>query len=155
MDSTKALIKNLVKEYGNTRESLIPILQGIVEKYNYLSDDIMREVASQLNIATAEVYGTASFYSFIPTTPVGENVIRICKSITCDMKGKNQIIKALEDMLKIKVGETTLDRKFTLLETNCIGWCHKGPAMLINEQPYTELNPTKAKEIIDSILQKK
>jgi len=155
MDSTKALIKSLVKEYGNTRESLIPILQGIVEKYNYLSDDIMREVASQLNIASAEVYGTASFYSFIPTTPVGENVIRICKSITCDMKGKNQIIKAIEDMLKIKVGETTLDRKFTLLETNCIGWCHKGPAMLINEQPYTELNPTKAKEIIDSILQKK
>ncbi len=155
MDTMKILIKKLVKEYGNTRESLIPILQGIVEKYHYLSDETMREVASQLDIATAEVYGTASFYSFLPTKPVGENVIRICKSITCDMHGKNQIIKAIEDMLKIKIGETTQDKKFTLLETNCIGWCHEGPAMLINDQPYTKLTPTKAKEIIDSILQKK
>jgi len=70
------------------------------------------------------------------------------------MKGKNDILQTLEDMLKIKVGETTPDKMFTLLETNCIGWCHKAPAMLINEIPYTELTPEKVVEILKSYMKK-
>lgn len=155
MTDTIKLVKSLVKEYGNTRESLLPVLQGVVGQQRYLSDEVMTEVARQLDIATADVYGTATFYSFLETRPLGENVIRICKTITCDMHGKNQIVKAIEDMLKIKMGETTQNRKFTLLETNCLGWCHKGPAMLINDEPYTELTTDKAKEIIGKLLQQK
>ena len=71
------------------------------------------------------------------------------------MKGKGEIIQLLEDMLKIKVGETTSDMQFSLVETNCIGWCHKAPAMLINEIPYTELTPEKVVEIIKDYMQKK
>lgn len=71
------------------------------------------------------------------------------------MKGKIEILETLEDMLKIKAGETTSDKQFTLLETNCIGWCHKAPAMLINEIPYTELTPEKVVEIIKGYMQKK
>ena len=155
MTDTIKLVKSLVKEYGNTHESLLPVLQGVVAQQRYLSDEVMTEVAKQLDIATADVYGTATFYSFLETHPLGENVIRICKTITCDMHGKNQIVKAIEDMLKIKIGETTQNKKFTLLETNCLGWCHKGPAMLINDEPYTELTPDKAKEIIGKLLQHK
>ena len=70
------------------------------------------------------------------------------------MKGKIEILETMEDMLKIKVGETTSDKQFTLLETNCIGWCHKAPAMLINEIPYTELTPEKVVEIIKDYMQK-
>ena len=64
------------------------------------------------------------------------------------MKGKNQIIQAIEDTLKLKLGETSQNKKFTLLETNCLGWCHQGPAMLINDQAYTNLTVDKAIEII-------
>ncbi|MDP4267323.1 MAG: NAD(P)H-dependent oxidoreductase subunit E [Bacteroidota bacterium] len=149
-----AFIKELVKTHGNTRESLLPILQKIVLREKYLSDEAMTEVARQLDLATAEVYGTATFYSFIDTKPKGENVIRICKTITCDMHGKNQIVKAIEDILKIKVGETTQNKKFSFLETNCLGWCHKGPVMLVNDEPYTELTPEKAKEIIGGMMKK-
>lgn len=70
------------------------------------------------------------------------------------MKGKKDIIDIIEDMLKIKVGETTSDRLFSLIETNCIGWCHKAPAILINEIPYTELTPEKVVEIIKGYMQK-
>jgi len=70
------------------------------------------------------------------------------------MKGKGDIIQVLEEMLKIKVGETTADNQFSLLETNCIGWCHKAPAILINEMPYTELTPEKVTEIIKDYMQK-
>jgi len=148
------LVKELAEKHGRRRDSLIPILQGIVEKHNYLTDEAMVEVAKELDISAAEVYGTASFYSFLDTEPRGKYVIRVCKTITCMMKGKNEVLQTLEDMLKIKVGETTPDKMFTLLETNCIGWCHKAPAMLINEIPYTELTPEKVVEILKSYMKK-
>ena len=149
------LVKKLSEKHGRSRQSLMPILQGIVDKYNYLTDDVMVEVAKELDISAAEVYGTASFYTFLDTAVRGKYVIRICKTITCSMKGKNDIIHTIEEMLKIRVGETTSDKMFSLLETNCIGWCHKAPAILINEMPYTELTPEKVTEIIKSYYMKK
>jgi NADH:ubiquinone oxidoreductase subunit E len=132
----------------------MPILQEIVQKHNYLNDEAMVEVARELDISAAEVYGTASFYTFLDTQVKGKYVIRVCKTITCSMKGKSDIIHTIEDMLKIRVGETTTDKQFSLIETNCIGWCHKAPAILINELPYTELTPEKVSEIIKDYMQK-
>ena len=148
------LVKELSDKHGRERESLMPILQGIVQKHNYLTDEAMVEVARELDISAAEVYGTASFYTFLDTQLKGKYVIRVCKTITCSMKGKGDIIHTLEDMLKIRVGETTADNQFSLVETNCIGWCHKAPAILINEMPYTELTPEKVTEIIKDYMQK-
>jgi NADH-quinone oxidoreductase subunit E len=149
------LVKELSDKHGRSRESLMPILQGIVEKHNYLTDEAMVEVARELDISTAEVYGTASFYTFLDTSVRGKYIIRVCKTITCSMKGKAEIIQTIEDMLKIKVGETTSDKMFSLIETNCIGWCHKAPAILINEMPYTELTPEKVVEVLKGYLQKR
>jgi NADH:ubiquinone oxidoreductase subunit E len=148
------LVKELADKHGRQRDSLMPILQGIVEKHNYLTDDAMTEVAKELDISAADVYGTASFYTFLDTSVRGRYVIRICKTITCAMKGKGDILHVIEDMLKIKVGETTSDKMFSLIETNCIGWCHKAPAILINEIPYTELTPEKVTEILKSYMHK-
>jgi NADH-quinone oxidoreductase subunit E len=148
------LVKELSDKHGHARESLMPILQAIVQKHNYLTDEAMVEVARELDISAAEVYGTASFYTFLDTQVKGKYVIRICKTITCSMKGKSDIIHTLEEILKIKVGETTADMQFSLVETNCIGWCHKAPAILINEMPYTELTPEKVSEIIKDYMQK-
>jgi NADH-quinone oxidoreductase subunit E len=154
MYRTENLVKDLVTVHGNERDALLPILQGVVEKHNYLTDDVMVEVAKELDISAAEVYGTASFYTFLDTEPRGEYVVRVCKTITCAMKGKNDILETLEDMLKIKIGETTSNGKFSLLETNCMGWCHKAPAMLINETPYTELTREKIVKIIKEYMHK-
>jgi NADH-quinone oxidoreductase subunit E len=148
------LVKELSGKHGRVRESLMPILQEIVQKHNYLTDEAMVEVARELDISAAEVYGTASFYTFLDTQVKGKYVIRVCKTITCSMKGKSDIIQTLEDILKIKVGETTSDRQFSLIETNCIGWCHKAPAILINEMPYTELTPEKVSDIIKDYMNK-
>jgi len=148
------LVKELSEKHGHARESLMPILQAIVQKHNYLTDEAMVEVARELDISAAEVYGTASFYTFLDTQVKGKYVIRVCKTITCSMKGKSDIVHTLEEILKIKVGETTPDNQFSLVETNCIGWCHKAPAILINELPYTELTPEKVTEIIKDYMQK-
>jgi NADH-quinone oxidoreductase subunit E len=154
MSDCSELIKELANKYGHDRSSLLPIMQGVVERNNFLSDSCMTDIAKELDLSAAQVYGTATFYSFLDTEPRGEYVIRVCKTITCDMHGKKMIVQTLEDMLKIKVGETTPNKKFTLLETNCLGWCHEGPAMLINEKPYSGLTPEKVHDIISEYINK-
>ncbi|HYW95883.1 MAG TPA: NAD(P)H-dependent oxidoreductase subunit E [Bacteroidales bacterium] len=148
------LVQELADKYGRSRESLLPILQELVDENHFLDEASMVEVARELDIAAAEVYGTASFYSFLDTEERGEYIIRVCKTISCAMKGKIDVLQTIQDTLKIKVGETTSDKKFSLLETNCIGWCHKAPAMLINDTPYTELTPAKVTNILQEYLKK-
>ncbi len=155
MPEVQELVKSLADKYGRKRENLLHILQGIVEQERYLSDVALTEVARELDMSAAQVYGTATFYTFLDTEPRGKYVIRICRTISCDMKGKNQIIQAIEDTLKIKLGETTQNKKFTLLETNCMGWCHEGPAMLINDQVYTNLSVDKAMDIVTDYVKNK
>ncbi len=152
MDPIQSLIKNLADQYGRRRENLLPIMQGVVEQEKFLSEYSMVEIAREMDIPASEVYGTATFYSFLKTKPTGRYTIRICKTITCAMKGKSQILFAIQDMLKIKLGETTPDKRFTLLETNCLGWCHKAPAMLINNEVYTELTPEKVREVLSGYM---
>ena len=132
----------------------MPILQGVVERQNYIADYDLTEIARELDLSAAQVYGTATFYSFLDTVPRGKYIIRVCKTITCDMHGKKTIVQTLENMLKIKVGETTQNKKFTLLETNCLGWCHKSPAMLINDEPFTGLTPERVHDIVADFMNK-
>ena len=155
MDPIASLVKSLVLKYGKSKESLLPVLQGVVEKERYLSEYSMIKIAEELDISATEVFGTASFYSFLETRKMGKNIIRVCKTITCSMKGKTQIVLAIENMLKIKVGETTHDGLFTLLETNCLGWCHEGPALLINQKVYSDLTPEKIRDILRDYMTKK
>jgi NADH:ubiquinone oxidoreductase subunit E len=154
MSANNSIIKELVSKYGRDRTSLMPILQGVVEQNNFISDLDMNEIAKELDLSAAQVFGTATFYSFLDTVPRGKFVIRVCKTIICDMHGKKTIIQTLENLLKIKVGETTQDKKFTLLETNCLGWCHKGPSMLINHDVYAELTAEKVHDIINEYTHK-
>ncbi|MDA3780084.1 MAG: NAD(P)H-dependent oxidoreductase subunit E, partial [Bacteroidales bacterium] len=87
MPEIKELVQELAAKHGVKRESLLPILQGIVKDKRYLSEEAMTEVARELDMSAALVYGTATFYSFLDTKPRGKYVIRLCKTITCDMKG--------------------------------------------------------------------
>ncbi len=149
MPHTGEYIKKLAERHGRSLESLLPILENVYEDNHIIPEDAMVEIARELDVSAAKVYGTATFYSFLETEKGGKYVIRVCKTITCMMHGKNQVIKELEELLKINLGETTPDGLFTLKETNCLGQCHKGPAMLINDVPYTELTPGKVRDIIN------
>jgi len=148
-------ITEAIQKHGTTKEKLIPVMQYIVTKDKWLREDAMEDVARAFGISAAEVYGVASFYSFLDTEPRGKYVIRICRTISCDMAGKEEIINSISGILKVKAGQTTPDGLFTLLETNCMGWCHVGPAMLINDDVYTELTADKAVKIIQEYMDKK
>lgn len=142
-------VKETVLKYEKRREMLVPILQELVEKRKYLTESIIRDVAIEMNISPSEVYSVATFYAFINVKPTGKYVIRVCHTISCDLAGKDELIKALEKELRVKVGETTDDMIFTLDTTPCIGMCDQGPALLVNDDVFTKLDAKKAIEIIN------
>ncbi len=144
-------IEKLVEKYGNNRSSLLPVLQDIQRNYRYISEHAQQEIARILDIHPVEVYSVISFYSFLNTKPKGRNIVRLCRTITCDLAGKDSIVKAVERELGIKFGETTKDKRITLEFANCLGMCDQGPAMLVNDKVYTKLTPEKAVEILNEL----
>jgi NADH:ubiquinone oxidoreductase subunit E len=131
------------------RGSLLSLLKEAQCRHGYLTEDVMIELARSLDIPLGEVYGVASFYSFLATKPLAENVIRLCKSVPCYLKNNQLILEAVEGALGIKLGGTTKDGKFALQSTNCIGACDQAPAMMIGDTLYVDLTPKKVVEILD------
>lgn len=148
MTDVNVIINEKIEKFGRDRAALMPILQGVIADKNYITEDDIIKISEALDLSAADVYGTTTFYTFLDTVPRGKYVIRVCKTIACHMAGKDEIINALEETLSVKLGETTADKKFTLLQANCMGWCHKGPVMLINDEVYPELTVEKAIAII-------
>ena len=154
MTNCEEFISQLANKYGRKRESLLPIIHEVINQYYFLSEESMTAIARELDMPTAEVYGTATFYSFFDTKPQGKYVIRVCQTIVCDMKRKEDIVEAIYELLRIKPGETTSDGKFSLYYTNCLGMCHEGPAMLINDEQYAKLTPERVKDILVNYMKK-
>ena len=144
-------IENLVRQYGNDRPALLQILQAVQRKYKYVSDFAQQEVARLLNIHPVEVYSVISFYSFLCSEPKGRNIVRLCRTISCDMAGKDKVESAVKRELGITFGETTNDGRITLEFTNCLGMCDQGPAMLVNDKVYTHLDSETAVNILNEV----
>ncbi len=144
-------IEKLAEKYGKDRSALMPVLQAIQARYNYISDFAQQEIARVLDIHPVEVYSVISFYAFLHSEPQGKNIVRLCKTISCDLAGKDQVEKAIERELGIKFGETTKDKRITLEHTSCLGMCDQGPAMIVNDRVYTKLNPETACKILSEI----
>jgi len=147
-DKLRQDIDTLVEVYGRTRSALMPVLERIQIKYRHVSPFAMQLIADRLGIHPVEVHGVISFYSFLSEKPKGRYVVRLCRTISCDMAGKSRIARQLENDLGISFGETTKDGVFTLEWTNCVGMCDQGPALLVNERVYTRVTPAQVHEIL-------
>ena len=130
------------------QEDLMVLLKETQNKFGYVSGEVMAELAESLDISINDVYGVASFYSFLSTKPLGRNVIRICQSLPCYLKHCQTIIESVEKEIGIKPGETTPDGRFSFQLTNCIGLCDKAPAMMINNDVHVDLTPEKIAQIL-------
>ncbi len=141
-------IRGWIQKYGNDRSALIPVLEEVQRKYNFISEFVMQVVADILQIHPVEVYGVVSFYSFLGQHQKGRFIIRLCRTISCDMQGKDRVARQLENDLGIQFGQTTDDGNFTLEWANCLGMCDQGPALLVNERIYTSVTPEKVHDIL-------
>ena len=136
---------------GASRADLLVQLKKAQRQFGYVPGELMIDVSRSLHIPLSEVYGVATFYSFLSSgKPLGRNVIRICKSLPCYLKHAPMIVKSVAYELGIKPGETTPDGRFSVELTNCIGSCDKAPAMLVNSDFHVDLTPGKISEILQS-----
>ena len=143
-------IERSIAQHGGGRESLLPVLQDIQAAHGYISDFAQQEIARVLDIHPVEVYSVVTFYAFLSTEPKGRNILRLCRTISCDLAGKDAIIRTIERELGVKFGETTRDKKYSLEFANCMGMCDQGPAMLINDEVFTHLTPQRVVSILKS-----
>ncbi len=143
-------IQGRIPAQGKSREDLLVLLEEAQSKSGYLSEAVIAELAKSVAMSLSDVYGVATFYSFLSTKPLGRNVVRICRSLPCYLKDCQMIIESVADDLGIKPGETTPDGKFSFELTNCIGACDEAPAMLINSDMHGNLTPEKIAKILKS-----
>jgi len=134
-----------------TRERILPVLKEAQAKQGCITPSMIADAANALGVTVGDVYGVATFYSFLSVKPLGQHVIAVCKSIPCWMKNSEVVIKTIEQELGCKVGETTEDGKFSLLATNCIGACDHAPAMMVDGKVYGDLTPENVLEILNQL----
>ena len=132
------------------REDLLSSLKHAQAEHGHLSREALEELSRSLGVPFSDVYGVASFYSFLSVKPLGRNVIRICRSVPCYLRDAQMIIDAVADELGIAPGETTQDGRFSIELVNCIGECDAAPAMLVNSDVHGDLTPAKISQVLRS-----
>jgi NADH:ubiquinone oxidoreductase subunit E/ferredoxin/NAD-dependent dihydropyrimidine dehydrogenase PreA subunit len=133
---------------GNHRARLLEMLKAEQGRSGFLSPEAIGDIARSLNLDVSEVYGVATFYSFLSTRPLGRNVIRVCKSLPCYLTHAQMIVESVHKVIGIGPGETTPDGRFSFELTNCIGACDQAPAMLVNHDVHGNLTPDRVSEVL-------
>lgn len=145
------LVDLIVDKYQEKRTALISILHEVQDRYRYLPEEALRMVASRLRMDFNEIYGVATFYKAFSLVPVGKHSITLCMGTACHVRGGPKILRELKSLLHIEPGQTTPDRQFTLNVVNCLGVCAIGPVMMVDGKFYGEMNPMKARRLVEKM----
>ena len=118
---------------------------------NWLSSECIEKISETLNMPKIRVAEVASFYSMFNLKPVGKNLVQICRTSPCWLRGSNKITNAICNSTKCNINQTSDDGMFTVVEVECLGACSNGPMIQINDDFYEDLNEKNTKEIIENI----
>jgi NADH-quinone oxidoreductase subunit E len=143
-----ASIDPLIAKYEYNESSLIAILQDIQREARYLPPEVMRHLADRLNVPLTRIYGIATFYKAFSLHPKGRHVCSVCTGTACHVRGAPRLLDKLERDLKVKSGETTPDRRFTVQTVNCVGACALGPVVVIDDDYHGKLTAAKLDKVV-------
>ncbi|MEJ6951837.1 NADH-quinone oxidoreductase subunit NuoE [Natronospora cellulosivora (SeqCode)] len=143
-----APLNKIMENYEKKERYLIPVLQEAQDEYGYLPEEVLKGIASYLDLSLSQVYGVVTFYTQFHLEPRGENIIRVCMGTACHVRGGSDVLKAIQDDLGIDSGETSDDLKFTLETVACIGACGLAPVIMINDDTHGRLTPEKMPAIL-------
>ncbi len=129
---TSDQLEKILKRHDHQKSSLLAILQDIQAMANYLPRKTLEEVAQRLQVPLTQIYYLATFYRAFSLTPRGRHLVTVCTGTACHVKGAASILNTLERELKVKAGETTSDKKYTLETVNCLGSCAQAPLVVID-----------------------
>ena len=142
----------ILSRYPTRRAACIPVLHLCQDQEGYVSEEAMTFVAHELDISPAQVKGVVTFYTLFNTAPVGRHQVWICRTLSCALRGAEDIISHCEKRLGVHVGETTRDGKVTLRTAECLASCGTAPMMQIDKRYYENLSPSEVDGILDRIL---
>src|SRR5919202_4613465 len=143
--------RDLIALYPQSRSALLPILHIAQEQDGWLTPDAMIHVAELIDLAPAEVYGTASFYDMFFTQPVGRHVISVCTNLACMLNGAYELLEHAEQTLGIAPGGTTPDGEFTLEDVECIAYCGGAPCVAVNWRFFGPPTPEEVDNLLDDL----
>jgi len=144
-------VTKVIDRYDGRRTALISILHEVQDRYHFLPEEALREVALRLQMDINDLYGVATFYKSFSLVPKGKYAITLCLGTACHVRGGPKILRELKSLLKIEPGQTTQDKKFSLNVVNCLGACAIGPVMVVNKKFYGEMTPLKARRLIEKL----
>jgi NADH-quinone oxidoreductase subunit E len=151
LQETVQPIDDLLARYaGQPQGALIPLLQQVQERYGYVPDSSMEEIARFLKISASEVYGTLTFYAQFRLVPPGDTMVRVCQGTACHVRGAKKILEEVEKVLDVKAGGTTQDRQYSLERIACFGACSLAPVVVVGNDVYGRLTPAKVKKLLKS-----
>ena len=132
-------------------EDIISALQDVQDRYGYLPQPAMDELARLSGLAVAKLYGVATFYAQFHLEPHGKHTVRLCRGTACHVRGSPKIMDSVVRHLGIEDGDTTPDMLFSLETVACLGTCFLSPVMLVGSQYYGRLTPSRAVKILESM----
>lgn len=131
------------------RSGLLPAMIEAQEQFGWLSEETLTQIANGLQVPLAEVYGVADFYAHLYTHPVGKIIVRVCDDVPCYLAGSEKIIATLENRLKLRVGETTPDGKYTLEVVPCLGHCDHAPVVMAGSQVHESVTESSITNLLE------
>ena len=149
---SQEIIDGILKTYQDVQGGLMVILNEIQSQIGYISQPIQEYVALKLNIPVSKITGVVSFYSFFTTQPRGDHTIKFCMGTACYVGGTSQLIQKAKQLLNVETGETTQDNRISLEVCRCVGSCSQAPVVVVDEQLYGRLRPSKIPPLIRDIL---
>jgi len=144
----KKKVEELLPRYPTKRAALLPVLWLAQGQFGHLSLEVQEYVARLLELPMVKVYEVVTFYTMFHQKPVGTFHFQICRTLSCELCGKEEIMAHLKNRLGIGVGETTPDGRFTLSEVECLGSCGSAPMLQLNEDYHENLTVEKVNEIL-------
>ena len=137
-------------KYPDLRAVTLPALHIVHDAHRCVSLDAIREVAELLDLHPAEVHDTMSFYGFFRTEekPLGQRRVWICRSISCALRGADELLSDLAERLDCQPGATTEDGRLSLEFAECLGACEGAPCMLVNDERHMNLTAESAMALL-------
>ena len=151
MNAVDAILQNHPRA---GRDALIPILQEVQEKQGYLSRESVIRISRHLNLPATKIYGVATFYNQFRFQPKGKYHFMVCRGTACHVKGSSRVLEMAQKLLKLKPGQTSRDRIFSLETVACMGACGLSPVMNLNGEFYAKVTPQKLVQIIQECREK-
>lgn len=147
----RAEIEAFFPNYPTKQAVTLPALHVINEHLRCVPLAAIPELAAMLELSPAQVYDTLSFYGFFRSEPGGKVRAWVCRSISCALRGGEEVLAALSDKLGVSPGETTSDGRITLEFGECLGLCDFAPAMLAGCQVYKDMSVERVGEVAEEL----